>query len=160
MARPAGIPMSEEHKAALLHGRELANQVKPYLQALAATGPKHRGRQRTAESIDRDLAKAQAALQNKSAISKLKAHQAILNLMAEAEAMNRHVDITDLQKDFIGAVVEYSERNGISPQAWLQMGVPKSVLKEAGMATRGRTAEGDVDSNFEDDEDEDSDDED
>jgi len=43
------------------------------------------------------------------------------------------VDITPLEDAFVEVVAEYSRAKKISVEAWLEMKVPRSVLKRAGM---------------------------
>jgi hypothetical protein len=127
--------MGQEHKDALALGRTEGRIVRSYLDALEAHKPK-RGRKRTVESVERDIAAHQAILDDPraNALSRLLSTQAILDLQAEAEAMASSANHPALYEDrFIEIAASYSERRGISYAAWRAVGVPADVLKRAGI---------------------------
>src|SRR5438874_12733532 len=74
--------MTAEHKAALAKGRNQANAVRAYLEALEANRPK-RGRKRTPESIERRLASIDAEYEIAGALTALQLLQERKNLEAE-----------------------------------------------------------------------------
>ena len=48
--------------------------------------------------------------------------------------MSQARDVTALEDEFVGVAKAYSERNGISYQAWREVGVPAAVLSHAGIS--------------------------
>jgi hypothetical protein len=130
-------PMSDDHKAALAKGREEGRAVRRYLEALEASRPK-RGRRRTPESIKKRLAAIDDQIATENAINRLQLVQERIDLTAELEASDDAIDIADLEKDFVAAARGYSERKGISYAAWRELGVPASVLSDAGISRSTR----------------------
>ena len=125
--------MSDAHKAALSEGRTQSRAVKNYLDALEAHKPK-RGRKRTPESIKKKLATIDEALESADPLKRVQLVQEQMDLTAELEKVGETVDISDLEKGFVGAAKGYSERKGISYSAWRTVGVPAEVLKRAGIS--------------------------
>lgn len=56
-----------------------------------------------------------------------------INLQKAIEAAEQNVDMNELESSFIDIAVSYSERKGISYQAWREVGVPPKVLQAAGI---------------------------
>lgn len=57
------------------------------------------------------------------------------DLEDELSAMNGGgVDLAALQGEFVKAAKSYSERKGVSYAAWREVGVPASVLRQAGIS--------------------------
>ena len=125
--------MSEEHKAALAEGRRQGRAVRDYLEALEQQRPR-RGRKRTVESIQAQLAKIEDQLDAADPVKKLQLIQDRMDLQAELEANENKADLEALENDFVEAAKGYSERKGISYAAWREMGVEASVLKKAGIS--------------------------
>lgn len=128
-------PMSQEHKAALSEGREQGRAVRRYLEALEAHRPR-RGRKRTPESMRKRLESIEAALPTADPLKRLHLVQERMDLQSQLEANATKIDLEALEQDFIAAAGPYSERKGISYQAWRELGVPGQVLAKAGI-TRG-----------------------
>ena len=126
-------PMSEDHKAALAEGRRQGRAVRDYLEALEQHKPK-RGRKRTVESIQAQLAKIEDQLDSADPVKKLQLIQDRMDLQAELAANENKADLDALEQGFIEAAKGYSERKGISYAAWREMGVEASVLKKAGIS--------------------------
>jgi hypothetical protein len=126
-------PMSDEHKAALAEGRNQGRSVRRYLEALEAHRPK-RGRKRTPESVRNRLSRIDAELETADPLKRLQLIQERLDLKAELEAAGTKVDLTGLEKEFVGAAKAYSARKGISYAAWRELGVEPAVLKRAGIS--------------------------
>jgi hypothetical protein len=124
--------VTEEHKAAMAQGRAESRAVGSYLDALEANRPR-RGRKRTPESIDRQLADIDAKMVEANAITRLELVQRRLDLVREREAVGAAVDLTALEDAFVAAAKGYGERKGISYAAWREIGVPAEVLKRAGI---------------------------
>ncbi len=126
-------PMSESHKAALARGRAEGRAVRRYLDALRSNKPK-RGRKRTPESIRKRLAALENELQDADALTELRLIQERRDLQTELESMDTGVDLEELEREFIEVAGSYSERQGISYASWREIGVPASVLKQAGIS--------------------------
>lgn len=131
--RKPGYKMSDEHKASLAEGRNQSRVVREYLDALTAHQPK-RGRKRTPESIEKRLGEIDTRLSvEPSSLTRLQMIAERDRLRAELNRLTGNVDLTELEGQFVKVVREYSERKGISYQAWREMGVPPAVLREAGL---------------------------
>ncbi len=125
--------MSEEHKAALAKGRTEGRVVREYLEGLRATKPK-RGRKRTPESVEKQLAAIDDELTTASAIDELLLVQKRRDLTAELNAMKNAVDLDALEAKFVDVAKSYSESKGISYSSWREVGVSADVLKRAGVS--------------------------
>lgn len=130
--------MSSQHKKALAQGREQGRIIRRYLDALARQRPR-RGRRRTPESINRQLRETVEQLATARSLARVELLQRRIDLEAELAMLGRNGrgDLAELEAGFIAAAKSYSERKGITIQAWLQGGVPREVLREAGL-TGGR----------------------
>ena len=117
----------------MAEGRVQGRAISTYLEALEQHKPK-RGRKRTPESIDKQLADIDARLESANVITRLSLVQQRLDLEKEREALGAApVDLTALEDAFVGAAKPYSDRKGISYEAWRAMGVSAEVLKRAGI---------------------------
>ena len=125
--------VTEEHKAAMARGRVEGRAISAYLDALDQHRPK-RGRKRTPESIDKQLAAIDDKLATANAITRLGLVQQRLDLQRDREALGTPVDLAPLEDAFVGAAKGYGERKGISYAAWREIGVPADVLKRAGIS--------------------------
>lgn len=128
--------VSDEQKAAMAEGRAQSRSIAPYLEALEAHKPK-RGRKRTPESIDKRLATIDRELEDANQIKRLSLVQERLDLLEERENLQRDVDLSQYEDDFVENAKFYGERKGISYQAWRELGVPAAVLKRAGITRAG-----------------------
>jgi hypothetical protein len=124
--------MSDDHKAALAAGRNEGRAVRAYLEALEAHRPK-RGRKRTPESIEKQLASIDRQLPNADPLTRVKLIQAQMDLKIEAEQLQLKTDLSDLEAQFVKAARNYSERKGISYAAWRAIGVSPATLTKAGI---------------------------
>jgi hypothetical protein len=125
--------MSDDHKAALAEGRAQGRAVRAYLEALDANKPK-RGRKRTPESVQKRLDRVVADLETADPMTRLQLTQEQLDLSAELAAGDNKVDLSALEKDFVGAAAGYAARKGISYGAFRAVGVPAAVLRSAGIS--------------------------
>lgn len=125
--------VTEEHKAAMARGRVEGKAIGAYLEALDEHRPK-RGRKRTPESIDKQLAAIDDKLADANVITRLTLVQQRLDLQRERQAMGTPVDLSALEEAFVSAAKGYGERKGISYAAWREIGVPADVLKRAGIS--------------------------
>ena len=129
-------PMTDQHKAALSQGRQEGRAVRDYLDSLRTNTPK-RGRKRTSDSIRKRLDAIDDELTTADALTELKLVQERRNLQTELESKSAAVDQTAVEEAFVQVAKSYGERQGISYNAWREVGVPAPVLKRAGI---GRSA--------------------
>ena len=126
--------MSEEHKAALAEGREQGRVVRRYLEALESHRPK-RGRKRTPETIARRLNAIDERLAQADPLSRLHLLQERMDLQQQLESGNgTGADLAELEAEFVEVAAAYSQRKGITYEAWRAIGVEPRVLKAAGIA--------------------------
>ena len=128
--------MSDDHKAALAEGRRQGRAVRDYLEALEQHKPK-RGRKRTAESMQAQLAKIEQQLADADPVKRLQLIQDRHDIQAELESSENKADLEGLEADFVQTAKGYSERKGISYAAWRELGVDAAVLKKAGISRAG-----------------------
>jgi hypothetical protein len=128
--------MSDAHKQALAKGREQGRAVRRYLEAVEAHKPK-RGRKRTPDSIRKRLATIEERLGSADPLSRLQMVQERMDLQRELAAGEQTVDLSGLERDFVGAARAYGERKGITYAAWRDVGVDPAVLKKAGIGRGG-----------------------
>ncbi|HUP85723.1 MAG TPA: hypothetical protein VM143_08655 [Acidimicrobiales bacterium] len=126
-------PMSNAHKEALALGREQGRAVRRYLEALELHKPK-RGRKRTPESMQKQLAVIEGKLSTSDALTRVRLIQQRMDLQAELASKSASVDLTALESAFVKAAHAYGQRKGISYAAWREAGVDAAVLKKAGIA--------------------------
>ena len=126
-------PMSNEHKEALAMGREQGRAVRRYLEALELHRPK-RGRKRTPESVQKQLAAIETKLPTADPLSRVQLIQQRMDLQAELATKGASVDLSSLESDFVKAARDYGQRKGISYAAWREAGVDAAILKKAGIA--------------------------
>jgi hypothetical protein len=133
--------MSNQHKKALALGREQGRAIRRYLDALARQRPR-RGRRRTVESANRQLRETVDQLATARSLARVELLQRRIDLESEITSLGQDggTDLSELEAGFVAAAKEYSERKGITIQAWLQGGVPRSVLRQAGLTTARRGA--------------------
>jgi len=125
--------MSDSHKEALAAGREQGTAVRRYLEALQANKPR-RGRKRTPEGIQKRLAAIEERLATADVLNRLHLAQERMDLEAElASAGEGGVHLEALEAEFIQAAGPYSQRKGITYDAWRAAGVEPRVLKAAGL---------------------------
>lgn len=125
--------MSDDHKEALAIGRAEGRSVRAYLEALESSRPK-RGRKRTKESISSRLERIDVEMADADALKRLQLTQERLDLTEELANMDRGIDLGDLEAEFTRVARGYAARKGISYAAFRQIGVPASVLKDAGIS--------------------------
>ncbi len=125
--------MTDEHKAALAEGRNQGRAVRRYLEALELNKPR-RGRKRTSESVQRDLARTEDELTSADPLRRLELVQRRIDLQAELAGMDNNVDMSGLESEFVSVAKPYAERKGISYEAWREAGVSAATLKAAGIS--------------------------
>lgn len=125
---------SEEQLAAMGRGRRASAAVGAYLEALEQHKPR-RGRRVSPEELERRIQDAKATIASSpSALQRLNATQELMDLERRLEeARTPQVDLSGLERDFVEYGAAYAESKGISYEAFRSVGVPPSVLKEAGI---------------------------
>jgi hypothetical protein len=124
--------MSDAHKDALAEGRDQGRAVRRYLEALESNRPR-RGRKRTPEGIQRRLTAIDERLTGADPLTRLHLSQERMDLEAEVASFSSGVDIAALEAGFVAAAGPYSQRKGISYNAWRAAGIEPRVLKAAGI---------------------------
>lgn len=130
------MAMTDDHKAALARGRTEAAAIKRYLQALDSRRP---GRPVTLAGLQEklDLLIAKIA-DEEDALKKVDLVQMRLDT-EQRIADFEEVDFETLEAEFVRYARVYSERKGISYSAWREIGVPASVLRQAGIPRTRRS---------------------
>ncbi|MCY3805201.1 MAG: hypothetical protein OXG55_17490 [bacterium] len=123
--------VTPEHKAAMIQGRTETRVVRQYLEALEVR--QSGGRRRSKESLQKKLAAVEQDLESAGAVGRLHLVQERINLQKAIDAAEQSVDIDELENGFIDVAASYSERKGISYQAWREVGVSAKVLQAAGI---------------------------
>ena len=113
--------------------REVA-AVRDYLKALEQNAPR-RGRRRTPESVERQLAVLEGEMEGTSVTKRLSLIQQRIDLAADLEALSQaaSVDLSALEAGFATHAAAYGGRRGISYAAWREIGVSAGTLKSAGI---------------------------
>lgn len=124
--------MTDSHKAALAEGRAQSRVIRTYLEALEAQRPR-RGRQRTAESIEKRLAVIADELTTATPLARLQMIQERIDLERELATKGETVDLSELEDEFAAVAAAYSDSKGITYGAWRELGIPPELLKRAGI---------------------------
>ena len=108
--------------------------VRDYLKALEQNAPR-RGRRRTPESVERQLAVLEGEMEGASVTKRLTLIQQRIDLEADLEALSQtaSVDLSALEAGFATHAAAYGGRRGISYAAWREIGVSSATLKSAGI---------------------------
>ena len=108
--------------------------VRDYLKALEQNAPR-RGRKRTPESVERQLAVLEGEMEGVSVTKRLGLIQQRINLETDLEALQQaeSVDLSALEAGFATHAAAYGGRRGISYAAWREVGVSSTTLKSAGL---------------------------
>ena len=132
-------PMSQEHKDALAEGRRQGRAIRAYLDALERG--KRRGRRLSREELEtRVEGLRQKIEQEPDATKRLDMIQQRLDLEDRLAAETDEPDLAALEADFAAHAAAYSDRKGISWAAWRELGVPATILKQAGVRRTRRTS--------------------
>lgn len=134
--RRVGLPpgtMTEAHKAALREGRERGRIVRAYLEALERS-TRGRGRPITREGLQKRIDDLGPRIEReKDPLAKLALVQEKIDRQQQLKELDEPIDISGLEEEFVGVAAEYGAAKGISVEAWLELKVPRSVLKRAGI---------------------------
>lgn len=126
--------MTAEHKEALDIGRKEGRVVGDYLDALDQHKPK-RGRRVTPDTIrERIRTLNEETIPTTTGKDKLAAIQSRMDLEDQLRRAEDTTIVGELEEAFKKVAKSYSERRGISYEAFREAGVPPAVLKEAGVA--------------------------
>ena len=108
--------------------------VRDYLKALEQNAPR-RGRRRTPESVERQLAVLEGEMEGVSVTKRLGLIQQRIDLETDLEALQQaeSVDLSALEAGFATHAAAYGGRRGISYAAWREVGVSSATLKSAGI---------------------------
>lgn len=124
--------MSADHKAALAKGRAQAKAVRDYLQMLERDG--RRSSNLSPDQLEEKIHQVEARIQDENdPATRLELVQKRLDYQEQLNASDDTPDPEQVEKAFIDAAKEYSERKGISYPAWREIGVPAAALREAGI---------------------------
>lgn len=132
------MAMTDEHKKALAKGRAQARAVKEYLAAREVES--RRGPKVTPEKLRERIENTRQAIAEED--DPARRVELIQQRIDDEQRLDAHVeqpDIEELEKGFVDAAAEYSERKGISYTAWRELGVPAAVLKRAGVPRTRRS---------------------
>jgi uncharacterized Ntn-hydrolase superfamily protein len=132
-SKTAKRTMTAEHKAKLAQGRNESRIVSRYLEAISA-GKGKRGRKRTPESINMQVAKIDREIEEAPAIRRLELIQRRSDLESERDRLLAREDLAGVEKNFIKVARNYAKRTGITYGAFRSVGVPAEVLKKAGIS--------------------------
>ena len=124
--------MTDEHKQALAEGRAQGRAVRRYLDALEKNKPR-RGRRRTPQGITKRLEAIEVEINAADPLKRVQLIQERIDLLDELATATATVDVAELEAAFIQNAAGYSDRKGISYAAWRELGVPATVLRQAGI---------------------------
>lgn len=131
--------MSADHKAALAKGRAQSKAVRDYLRLLEQDG--RRSSNMSADQINAKVHELQTRIdETDDPARRVELIQRRIDLEEQLNSVEDAPDEDALEKDFVEAAKEYSERKGISYSAWREVGVPAATLKAAGVPRTRRTA--------------------
>ena len=131
-----GLPpgtMTQSHQLALKVGRERGQIVRRYLKAIESAKPR-RGRPVTPEGLRKSIEKIDADLATeKDPLRKLDLVQSKIKKQKDLEDFESPIDMVALENEFIRVAKDYNDSKELSPEAWLELGVPREVLRRAGI---------------------------
>jgi hypothetical protein len=107
----------------MLRGYAERSNTRAYLDALESHKPR-RGRQRTPESIRKQLAQVESELRGATGFQKLELVARRMELQGELASKQGRSDLTALRKSFVRHAGKYASRKGIPKQAFQEAGVP------------------------------------
>ena len=132
MAKKGPKNMTDDHKAALASGRAQGRAIGLYLDAVAAHKPK-RGRQRTQDTVARQMQETEGALRTATGTARVELVQQKRNLEVELAGMQAQVNLAALEAAFVEHAQAYAQRKEISYAAFREVGVAADVLDRAGI---------------------------
>ena len=131
--------MSAEHKAALAKGRAQSKAVRDYLKMLEQDG--RRSSNMSPDQLNAKIHETQTRIdETDDPARRLELIQRRIDLEEQLGSVEDAPDPDALEKGFIEAAKDYSERKGISYPAWREVGVPAATLKSAGVPRTRRVS--------------------
>jgi hypothetical protein len=125
--------MTQSHKDALKDGRDRGQIVRRYLKAIESAKPR-RGRPVTPEGLRKSIEKIDADLATeKDPLRKLDLVQSKIKKQKDLKEFESPIDMVALEKEFVRVAKDYNDSKELSPEAWLELGVPREVLRRAGI---------------------------
>lgn len=127
--------MSAAHKKALADGRRMSKTVDTYIRAIQT--PNARGRKVSAAQIKSRLEEARQKVTTETGVNMLLAVQAVRDLDVKLHTRtngNSETARKQATAAFIKIAAAFSKSRNISYASWRDIGVPASVLKQAGIA--------------------------
>jgi hypothetical protein len=125
--------MTQSHKDALKDGRNRGQIVRRYLKAIESAKPR-RGRPITPEGLRKSIEKIDADLATeKDPLRKLDLVQSKIKKQKDLEEFESPIDMVALENEFVRVAKDYNDSKELSPEAWLELGVPRDVLRRAGI---------------------------
>ena len=114
--------------------------MRDYLAALQ-TQERKRGKQRTLKSVTSQLAAVEERLTGDAVdpVDRVLLTQELLNLQAERSAMEE-TRLESLESRFVAVAKSFSDRNGLTWDAWRAADVPPAVLRRAGIEQRNHNS--------------------
>ena len=106
--------------------------MREYLEALEAHRPKQ-GFQRSAESISKRIAAIDVELGTAGLPTRVLLVKERLDLADELRSLGNGDDLAGYEDAFVQVARSYSNRMGLSYDAWCEVGVDPKVLKLAGI---------------------------
>lgn len=131
--------MSDDHKAALAKGRAQSKAVRDYLEMLQKDG--RRSSNLSPDQINAKIHELSTRIEEEpNPATRLELVQKRLDLEEQLKSAGDGPAPDALEKSFVEAASDYSERKGISYSAWREVGVPAATLREAGVPRTRRVA--------------------
>lgn len=131
--------MTKQHKEALAKGRRQGKIVRDYLAALNRGRKPGRPVDRT--SLTKKIERIQSKIdQEMNPARQVELVQERLDTEERLAEMEEAPDLDSLERDFVEVAKDYSERKGITYTAWREIGVPASILRDAGIPRTRRTS--------------------
>ena len=131
-ASPKRSTMTYTHRAALASGRASALAVRRYLETLEKTKPR-RGRHASTDEFTQQLAAIERSLASTDLMTHLHLLQERKILKGRLVEATKSQDFARLEEAFISVAREYGKRKGIDYATWREVGVPATVLRQAGV---------------------------
>jgi hypothetical protein len=130
--------MSDEHKEALAKGRAQGRAIRDYLSAIEQDS--RPGRRLSASELNDKISNLHQQIEEEeNGAKRVELIQKRLDYEERLARMEDTPDTDELEKAFIDAANEYSERKGITYTAWREAGVSAATLKAAGVPRTRRT---------------------
>lgn len=131
--------MSADHKAALAKGRAQSKAVRDYLEMLQQDG--RRSSNLSPDQINAKIHELSTRIEEEpNPTTRLELVQKRLDLEEQLKSAGQGPDPEAVEKAFVKAAKDYSERKEISYSAWREVGVPAATLREAGVPRTRRAA--------------------